>query len=159
VQAASPAVAAMTGDRDVRGVVREARWDAARLIAERGHLTRLRNEATFAGYGLDQDDPLRSDLQVRAEQLTLRLETMGAELAGRVDRLRSLAGLCADIVGDQRRRQRAPRMARRARAAVADADAAMLDSSRWDVSLDPALTLNDRTAAMLAAYRELAGGG
>ncbi|MGE5156375.1 MAG: hypothetical protein ACM3JP_02640 [Betaproteobacteria bacterium] len=47
--------------------------------------------------------------------------------------------------------------ARRARAEVADAGAATLDSGRWDVSLDPATMLSDRVAAMIAADRELAG--
>ena len=151
-----PHVRGMSGIKDVAPVIENARWDLARLTAERGNLVDAQNEATFAQYGLNPEDSLRSDLAARRDQLTLRLASMDEEVACRVGRLRSLAEHCAQFAYGQDAVVRAPKKARRAQEALKRADSAILDAAPWDVRSDPAIDLSERTEAVLAAYRELA---
>ncbi len=80
---------------------------------------------------------------------------MDDEIAGRADRLRSLAEQCARFAYDLAAACRAPRVTGRARRAVERADSAMLDAARWEARTDPVAELADRTEAVLAAYRDL----
>ena len=151
-----PHVEGVTGIRDVSTVIESARWDLARLTAERAKLAEAQNEATFAQYGLDPGNPLRGDLAARRDQLTLRLASMDNEVARRVGRLRSLAEHCVQFAYGQDALVRAPKKARRAQEALKRADLAILDAAPWDVRSDPAIDLSERTEAVLAAYRGLA---
>ncbi|GAA5178929.1 hypothetical protein GCM10023322_07270 [Rugosimonospora acidiphila] len=155
VQRAWPAVRSMTGVKNVRPVIEDARWDLACLIASRGRLSGACNEAKWAGYGLDDDDPLRGELATRRDQLAGHLSSMDAEIAARADRLRSLADRCARFASHQGALRWAPKVARRARRAVQAADSAMMDEAAWRVRPDPATDVSERTEAVLAAYREL----
>lgn len=153
-----PHVEGMSGIKDVVPVIESARWDLARLSAERGRLAEAQNEATFARYGLDPDDSLRGDLAARRDQLTLRLASLDEDVARRVGRLRSLAEHSAQFAHDQDAVLREPGKARRAQEALKRADSAILDAAPWDVRSDPAMDLSERVDAVLAAYRELAAG-
>jgi hypothetical protein len=74
IERAWPTIRGMTGIKDARPVIQDARWDLACLIAERGRLSGARSQATFAGYGLAPDDPLWDDLASRREQLDVRMK-------------------------------------------------------------------------------------
>jgi hypothetical protein len=151
-----PHVAGMSGIKDVAPVIESARWEIARLAAERDKLVEARNQALFAQYGLDPDDSLRGDLAARHDLLTLRLASMDEETARRVGRLRSLAEHCAQFAYGQDAVIRAPKKVRRAHEALKRADSAILGAAPWEVRSDPAIDLSERTVAVLAAYRELA---
>ncbi len=153
-----PNIEGMSGIKDAVSVIEDARWELARLIAERGRLSGAHSQATFAQYGLDPDDPLRDELTIRRDQLAVRLAAMDAEIARRVDRLRSLGKHCAHFAHDRAAMRRAPKVARRARQAVEEADSAMLSVTEWEVRPDPATELSDRTEAVLSAYQELTAG-
>ena len=151
-----PQVVGMSDIKDVAPVIESARWELARLAAERGKLVEARREVTFAQYGLGADDSLRGDLAVRRDHLTSRLASMDEEIARRVGRLRSLAEHCAQFAYGQDAVIRAPRKVRRAHEALKRADSAILGAAPWEVRSDPAIDLSERTVAVLAAYRELA---
>jgi hypothetical protein len=156
IAAAWPDIGGVSGARDVTPAIDSARWDLARLIAERARLSDASNDAKFAEYGLEPDDSLRGDLAGRRDQVTRRLASTDAQIADRIGRLRSLAEHCAHFARDRDAMIRAPRKARRAREALERADAAIRDVSEWDVRTDPAIGLSERTEAVLTAYRELA---
>ncbi len=158
ILSAWPRAEGMIGLEDVTAVVESARWDLARLHAERGELVAARDEATFAQYGFDWDDPLRQQLGARREQVVQRLETLDQEIARRSGRLRSLAEHCAHLSYRPDSARRTSKRERRAYKALAQADSAMVGAAPWDVRTDPATDLAEQTAVVLTAYQELAAG-
>lgn len=84
-----------------------------------------------------------------------RLSALDAETDRRVERLRTLAGHCAQFAHDQAVVRRAPGKTRRARAALRQADEAIRGGARWDVRPDPAVDESELAGAVLTAYREL----
>ena len=94
IQAALPHIEGMAAIQDVTSVVGSARWDLARLQDEKSNLTEARDEATFAQYGIDVNDPMRLDLSHRRDQVLQRLAALDEEIARRTNRLRILAEHC-----------------------------------------------------------------
>jgi hypothetical protein len=150
-----PRVDAMTGIEDVTAVIASARWDLARLQAEKGELVAVRNETTFARYGLTWEDPLRRQLAERRDQISHRLAAVEEEISRRTVRLRTLAEQCAQLSPRPEAGRRISKRERRALEALKRADSAMAGAEPWDVRTDPTTDLSARTAAVLTAYREL----
>ncbi|MBU2665177.1 hypothetical protein KOI35_16870 [Actinoplanes bogorensis] len=152
-----PQVDGMAGLDDVTATIGSARWDLARLLAEKSELVSVRNEATFAQYGFAWEDPLRRELAARRDQVAQRLAALEEEIDRRTSRLRTLAEQCAHLTRRPAPARQLSKREQRALRAIERADSVILDTAPWDVRTDPATDLSAQTSAVLTAYRELAG--
>ncbi|MCY1141542.1 hypothetical protein OWR29_26390 [Actinoplanes sp. Pm04-4] len=157
ILAAWPHVEGIAGIQDVASVIASARWDIARLQDEKGNLVAARDEATFAQYGIDVDDPLRLDLADRRDQVILRLTALDEEIVRRTDRLRTLAEHCIHLGYQPKLAGKELKRRRRAREALAKVDSAIVEAAPWNIRPDPTTDLSEQTAMVVVAYRELIG--
>jgi hypothetical protein len=123
----------------------QARWGLAVLLFRRAEVTRALKELDDAVRGLAAQAPLRAEVAVRRVELGGRLEELSERIAERLGALRRLAEVSGEHAHQQYRAEQARRALRRARWADDGA------TDRPDVIAEVA----ERTAAVLAAYREL----
>jgi hypothetical protein len=118
---------------------------------------RRRAEIRAAGHPLDlaagqlpADDPAVDEVGLRRDPLEQALRELTADITERLARLDNLAAACRQHLADQA-------AIGRARQATAAADAVLGASAadRAIASADPSADVAERTAQVLAAYRQL----
>ncbi|MEU7876494.1 hypothetical protein [Dactylosporangium sp. NPDC049140] len=145
IRAAWPALGMMADPAHIGPALDQARWGLAVLLFRRAEVTRALKELDDAVRGLAAQAPLRAEVAVRRVELGGRLEELSERIAERLGALRRLAEVSGEHAHQQYRAEQARRALRRARWADDGA------TDRPDVIAEVA----ERTAAVLAAYREL----
>ncbi|MFI7597536.1 hypothetical protein [Actinoplanes sp. NPDC049681] len=144
-----PALQHMIDPEDADRALTAALRELASIMARRQQIRRLREELGAAGlHHLPADSPA---VQALAEQ-RLRVEGLWRSTAAAANRI--LAGINAAALAGENliREQRIGRTAREAEMAISRLTVAAAAPA------DPSLELAERTAAVIAAYRELSAG-
>jgi hypothetical protein len=150
-----PAVRDILPGEEPAEVLRHARMEIARLVADRSRLRRSRRDAVSGCYGLPLDDPLRVRLTERIREIDSRIAEIGIEVTRRTEALTSLAKVWAEFVYQRDRATRQARASRRAERALSRTDNALGTTATAADRPDEATDLVERSNAVLAAYREL----
>ncbi len=145
-----PAVRGMVDLDDPSATLARSLWDLAALIVERAPIRETRAKVSTTMRTVPQDSAVRRDLAGRLAQADAAVQQLDAQIEGRLTDLKTLA----DEVGRFVERQHALASAR---AVVQDADRILGAAAPLPVAGDAAAELAERTAAVLAAYRELTG--
>jgi hypothetical protein len=147
IRAAWPALGAMAEPAHIGPAMDRARWSLAVLLFQRAEVTRALNVLEEAVLGLPTQAPLRTEVAVRRAELESRREALHERVAERLRALRRLAKVSGEHAYEQHR-------AAQARTALRWAQRADEDNSD---APDAVAEVAERTAAVLAAYRELSG--
>ncbi|SBT50398.1 hypothetical protein [Micromonospora auratinigra] len=142
---------------EVRSAVQTARWDLACLMRDQARLMDLERATLRSAVGLAEDDPLRSELDVRRALVAERLHAIQAEVDRRLGRLTRLALNSTAIATEVAKRRRSRAAAERARRTLARVDTGIAEAAVSATRTDPAADFTERAEAILAAYRELSG--
>ncbi|MFG2040665.1 hypothetical protein [Dactylosporangium sp. NPDC048998] len=145
IRAAWPALGAMADPGDIDPAMDQARWGLAVLLVRRAEVTQALEELEEAVHGLAAQAPLRAKVAVRQAELGDRRDELNERVAERLGALRRLAEVSGEHAYQQYRTKQARRALRRARRA---------DEGGTDAP-DAVAEIAERTAAVLAAYREL----
>jgi hypothetical protein len=145
IRAAWPALDAMANPARIGPALDRARWGLAVLLFRRAEVTRALKELEEAVRGLVAQAPLRAEVAVRRAELGGRREELNERVAERLGALRRLAEVSGEHAHQQYRAEQARSALRRARRA---------DDGGTDAP-DAVAEVAERTAAVLAAYREL----
>jgi hypothetical protein len=133
--------------------------DIARLMADRQRLDAVHRETTTGAYGLAAGNPLRDRLAERGREIEQRTAEIDAEIARRTEALTELGRTWGEFVYRRDRAGREARANQRAERALSHIEGALDSATEHGDRPDEAADLADRSAAVLAAYRELLGSG
>jgi hypothetical protein len=145
IRAAWPALGAMADPTHIGPALDRARWSFAVLLFRRAEVTRALKELDEAVRGLPEQAPLRAEVAVRRAELGNRREELNERVGERLGALRRLAEISGEHAHQQHRAEQVRSVLRRAQRAD-DGDASTPDA---------VAEVAERTAAVLAAYREL----
>ncbi len=134
--------------------VERARWEIARLLADRQELLLAYTDTDSARYAFDPADPERAEWEQRRTRLRERLVEFDALIEHRVGSLVELANTVSQF-NDGIPRSLRHRRRGRARLAGEHADAVLAATARWRGAADPGAELAESADAYARAYREL----
>ena len=142
-----PALGDLADSRDIRPTLARARYELAALFAARGALQKPIDDLGSAPRGLDAADPLRAEVRERRDELLARHRALTEQIEARTAALQRLAKQASEFSYQQAVADRTRRALRRA-SAVAGTVPDLPTS-------DPLQDVDERTRAVLDAYREL----
>jgi hypothetical protein len=128
--------------------VAHARYEIATLLAARAALQKPVDDLRSAPRGLAADDPLRTEVCTWGDELLARQRALTEQIEARIAALQRLADRTGEFAYQQAAADRARRALRRA-SATADTVANL-------PTIDAVRDIDERTQAVLDAYRELA---
>jgi len=144
-----PRIGTMVGVVDPGPVLAESLWTLSEVLVSRSALRDQRDELEQVHTDLPPDTEVWREVDDRVAQLDTALAAFDTEVDARLAAFTDLSERCQRYVREER-------AIARAREAVLRADQALGDAlAPVDGALEPGHELADRTAAVLAAYREL----
>jgi hypothetical protein len=135
---------------DPRGPLDRALWDLAGVMHRRAEVRATGRPLDLAAGQLPADDPAVIAVELRRDALAQALRELTADITDRLARLDNLAAACCHHLAEQA----AIAQARQATAA-ADAVLGASAADRASATADPYAEVAERTAHVLAAYRQL----
>jgi hypothetical protein len=144
-----PRIGAMVGVADPSPVLARSLWTLSEVLVSRGALRDQRDELDQVRADLPTDTEVWREVDDRVAQVNTALAAFDTEVDARIDAFTDLSERCQRYVREER-------AIARAREALLRADQALNDAlAPVEGALEPGHELADRTAAVLAAYREL----
>jgi len=144
-----PLIRAMVGVADPGPVLAGSLWTLSEVLVNRGALREQRDELEHIRTDLPPDTEVWREVDDRLAQLDTALAAFDTEVDARLATFTDLSGRCQRYVREER-------AIAQAREAMVRADQALGDAlAPVGGALEPGHELADRTAAVLAAYREL----
>jgi hypothetical protein len=144
-----PRIGAMVGVADPGPVLAQSLWTLSEVLVHRGALRDQRDELEQVCTDMPTDTEVWREVDDRVAQLDTALAAFDTEVDARLTAFTDLSERCQRYVREER-------AIARARDAVLRADQGLGDTlAPADGALEPGHELADRTAAVLAAYREL----
>jgi hypothetical protein len=148
IQRTWPGLAHMIHPSEADPLLARALWELGGILARRQHIRCLRDDlAAVSHAGVPADSTAVRDLQAQRAQVEVMWRDVNAQVRDHADRLQATATAGERFI----REQRVSHTAGTVRAAIAG-----LTATRPGAAPDAARDLAERTAAVVAAYRDLA---